>query len=70
MVYFGVQDGTKGNRLYDPRDMKLQVSHGAMFDEKEAWRTMKIELVNRKEQDMETHLLATRSYNNRFEMDL
>ncbi|GJV66999.1 zinc finger, CCHC-type containing protein, partial [Tanacetum coccineum] len=35
MVYFGVEDGTKGNRLYDPQDMKLRVSHDVVFDEKE-----------------------------------
>nr|GEW14493.1 ribonuclease H-like domain, reverse transcriptase, RNA-dependent DNA polymerase [Tanacetum cinerariifolium] len=36
MVYFGVEDGTKGNRLYDPQDMKLRVSRDVVVDEKEA----------------------------------
>ncbi|GKA44214.1 putative RNA-directed DNA polymerase [Tanacetum coccineum] len=37
MVYFGVEDGTKGNRLYDPQDRKLRVSRDVVFDEKESW---------------------------------
>nr|GEU85354.1 hypothetical protein [Tanacetum cinerariifolium] len=35
MVYFGVKNGTKGNRLYDPQDKKLRVSRDVIFDENE-----------------------------------
>lgn len=37
MVYFGVEDGTKGNRLYDPQDRKLRVARDVVFEEKEGW---------------------------------
>nr|GFA90438.1 hypothetical protein [Tanacetum cinerariifolium] len=36
MVYLGVKDGTKGNRLYDPQERKLRVNRDVLFDEKES----------------------------------
>nr|GEW35625.1 hypothetical protein [Tanacetum cinerariifolium] len=37
MVYLGVEDGTKENRLYDPQERKLRVSRDVLFDEKKRW---------------------------------
>ncbi|GKE09556.1 zinc finger, CCHC-type containing protein [Tanacetum coccineum] len=41
MVYLGVEDETKGNRLYYPQDMKLRVNRDVVFDEKEGWNWSK-----------------------------
>ncbi|KAL4581058.1 hypothetical protein LXL04_017266 [Taraxacum kok-saghyz] len=43
MVYFGVEDGTKGNRLFDSQDRKLRISRDVVFDEKEGWNWYKNE---------------------------
>ena len=36
MVLLGYEEGTKANRLYDPRGGKVVVSHNIVFDEKAA----------------------------------
>ncbi|GKB86161.1 zinc finger, CCHC-type containing protein [Tanacetum coccineum] len=38
MVYFGVEDGTKGNQLYDPQDKKLRPSTFEEAVVHKAWR--------------------------------
>ncbi|XP_066323768.1 uncharacterized protein [Miscanthus floridulus] len=38
MVYFGVEDGSKEHRLYDPQSKKIVVSRDVVFEEGEAWK--------------------------------
>ena len=47
MVYFGVEDGTKGYRLFDPESRKLRVSRDVVFYESQSWNWYK----NKKEED-------------------
>jgi hypothetical protein len=37
MVYFGVEDGSKAHRLYDPQSKRIVVSRDVVFEEGEAW---------------------------------
>jgi hypothetical protein len=36
MVYFGVEEGSKAHRLYDPQTRKIVVSMDVIFEEAEA----------------------------------
>lgn len=37
MVYFGVEDGSKAHRLYNPQTRKMVVSRDVIFEEEVAW---------------------------------
>ena len=37
MVCFGVEDGTKAHRLYDPQHEKIYVSRDIIFEEEKKW---------------------------------
>ena len=37
MVNFGVEDGTKTHRLYDPQHEKIRVSRDLVFEEEKKW---------------------------------
>jgi len=37
MVYFGVEDGSKAHRLYNPQTKKMVVSRDVIFEEEVAW---------------------------------
>ena len=37
MVYFGVEDGCKVHRLYEPKTKKIVVSRDVIFEEAVAW---------------------------------
>jgi hypothetical protein len=38
MVYFGVEDGSKAHRLYNPNTKKIVVSRDVIFEENVAWK--------------------------------
>jgi hypothetical protein len=38
MVYFGVKEGSKAHRLFDPQTKKIVVSRDVIFEEAEAWK--------------------------------
>lgn len=37
LVYFGVEDGSKAYRLYDPASNKIVVSRDTVFEESKVW---------------------------------
>jgi hypothetical protein len=37
MVYFGVEEGSKAHRLYNPQTKKIVVSRDVIFEEAVAW---------------------------------
>jgi hypothetical protein len=37
LVYFGVEEGSKAHRLYDPENNKIVVSRDVVFEEKKMW---------------------------------
>ena len=37
MVYFGVEDRTKIQRLYDPQHEKIYISRDVIFEEEKKW---------------------------------
>jgi hypothetical protein len=37
-VYFGVEEGCKAHRLYDPKTNKIIVSRDVVFEELEVWK--------------------------------
>jgi len=38
MVYFGVEEGSKAHRLYDPQSGRIVVSRDVIFEENEVWK--------------------------------
>lgn len=38
MVYFGVEEGSKSHRMYDPRNKKIVVSRDVIFEESVQWK--------------------------------
>ena len=42
MVYFGVEEGCKAHRLYDPGSGKLQISRDVLFQENLEWLGTKL----------------------------
>ena len=43
MMYFGVEDGTKAYRLYDPRHKKIHVSRDVVFKEEKKWDCYRVQ---------------------------
>lgn len=37
LVYFGVEDGSKAHRLYDPRTNRIVISRDVVFEESKMW---------------------------------
>ena len=37
MVYLGVEEGTKGYRLYNPRSRRIVIARDVVFDESKSW---------------------------------
>ena len=37
MVYFGIKDGTKTHRLYDPQHEKIHINRDVVFEEEKKW---------------------------------
>ena len=38
MVYFGVEEGSKAHKMYDPRNKKIVVSRDVIFEESVQWK--------------------------------
>jgi hypothetical protein len=38
MIYFGVEEGSKAHRLYDPVQKKIVISRDVIFEESAEWK--------------------------------